>query len=155
MYRLFFEKEVWIWKPLRVGFHCSCNVLVESIKEDSNALCFQVASSSRLEVFLRKGVLKICSKCTGELPCRSTISIKPLFNFIDITLLQGCSPVNLSHIFRTPFLKNTSGLWMQSVWSGASILSSELKTHQESSIELNFKFQVTKKSDIKLFKRSI
>ena len=28
-------------------------------------------------------------------------------NFIDITLQHGCSPVNLLHIFRTPFLKNT------------------------------------------------
>ena len=28
------------------------------------------------EVLLVKGVLKICSKFTGELPCRSVISIK-------------------------------------------------------------------------------
>ena len=28
------------------------------------------------EVFLGKGVLKICSKFTGEHPCRSAISIK-------------------------------------------------------------------------------
>ena len=32
--------------------------------------------SSRPEVFLRKGVLKICSKFTGEHPYRSVISIK-------------------------------------------------------------------------------
>ena len=30
-------------------------------------------------------------------------------NFIEITLRQGCSPVHLLHIFRTPFHKNTSG----------------------------------------------
>ena len=30
-------------------------------------------------------------------------------NFIEITLLHGCSPVNLLHIFRTTFPKNTSG----------------------------------------------
>ena len=30
--------------------------------------------------------------------------------FIEITLRHGCSPVNLLHIFRTPFIKNTSGL---------------------------------------------
>ena len=29
-------------------------------------------------------------------------------NFIEITLRYGCSPVNLLHIFRTPFPKNTS-----------------------------------------------
>ena len=29
-------------------------------------------------------------------------------NFIEITLRHGCSPVNLLHIFRTPFTKNSS-----------------------------------------------
>ena len=28
-------------------------------------------------------------------------------NFIEVTLRQGCSPVNFLHVFRTPFLKNT------------------------------------------------
>ena len=65
--------------------------------------------SSRPEVFLRKGVLKICKKFTGEHPCRSVISIKLLCNFIEITFWHGCSPVNLLYIFRTPFLKNTFG----------------------------------------------
>ena len=60
--------------------------------------------SSHPEVFLEKGVLKICSKFTGEHPCQSAISIN-----IDIALRHGCSPVNLLHIFRTTFLKNTSG----------------------------------------------
>ena len=48
--------------------------------------------SSRQEVFLRKGVLKICSKFTGEHPWRRAISIKLFFNFIEITLRHGCSP---------------------------------------------------------------
>ena len=30
-------------------------------------------------------------------------------NFIEIALWQGCSPINLLYIFRTPFPKNTSG----------------------------------------------
>ena len=67
--------------------------------------------SSRSEVFLRKDVLNICSKFTGEHTCQSVISMKLLCNFIEITLQHGCSPVNLQHIFRTPFLKNTSG-WL-------------------------------------------
>ena len=50
-------------------------------------------------MFLKKGVLKIYSKFTGEHPSRSVISIKLL------------SHVNLLHIFRTPFPKNTSG-WL-------------------------------------------
>ena len=39
--------------------------------------------SSHLEVFLRKGVLKICSKFTGEHPCQSVISIKINFSIKD------------------------------------------------------------------------
>ena len=67
--------------------------------------------SSHLEVLLRKDVLKLCSKFTGENSYRSAISIKLLCNFIEITLCHGCSPVNLLHIFRTPFSMNTPG-WL-------------------------------------------
>ena len=65
--------------------------------------------SNHPEVFLEKGILKICNKLTEEHLCRSVISVKLLCNFIEITLLHGCSPVNLLHIFRAPFTKNTSG----------------------------------------------
>ena len=65
--------------------------------------------SSSSEVFLRKSVLQICRKFIGEYPCRSAISIKLQKNFIEIALGHGYSPVNLLHIFRTPFPKNTSG----------------------------------------------
>ena len=71
----------------------------------------QYYRSSHPEVFLTKGVLKIRRKFTGERPCRSTILIKLLCNFIEITLRHGCSPVNLLHIFRTPFPRNSSG-WL-------------------------------------------
>ena len=59
--------------------------------------------SSHPEVFLWKGVLKICRKFTGEQPCRSAISITLQSNFIEIALRHGCSPANLLHIFRTLF----------------------------------------------------
>ena len=62
-------------------------------------------------MFVRKGVLQICSKFTGEHPYQSVISIELLSSFIEIALWHGCSRVNLLHIFRTPFLKNTSG-WL-------------------------------------------
>ena len=65
--------------------------------------------SSRPEVFLGKAVLKIWSKFTGEHQWWSVNSIKLLSNFIEITLQQRCSPLNLLHIFRTLFLKNISG----------------------------------------------
>ena len=60
------------------------------------------------EVFLAKGVLKICSKFTREHPCRTVISEKWQSKFIKIALRHGCSPVNLLHIFRTTFPRNTS-----------------------------------------------
>ena len=62
--------------------------------------------NSQSEVFLRKAVLKICSKFTGEHPSRSATSIKLL--------------CNLLHIFRTPFPKNTCG-WLLLIF--ASIMS--------------------------------
>ena len=60
-------------------------------------------------LFLRKGVLKTCSKFTVK----------------NLTLRHGCSPVNLLHIFRTPFHKNTSGrlllkhLWRNFFWKNS------------------------------------
>ena len=47
--------------------------------------------SSRGELFLRKSVLKICPKFTGEHPCRSVISINLLCSFIEVTLWHGRS----------------------------------------------------------------
>ena len=64
---------------------------------------------------------------TGEQPCQSAISIKLYSNFIEITLRRGCSPVNLLHIFRAPFPRNTSvwlircSFWLQYCQSFRSI----------------------------------
>ena len=76
--------------------------LLEVIVTDSHG-------SSPTEVFFGKGVLEMCSRFTGENPFKNVISIKLLCKFIEATLRHGCSPVNLLHIFRTPFYKNTSG----------------------------------------------
>ena len=74
-----------------------------------------VYRSNHPEVFLRKGVLKICSTFTGKHPCWSAISIKLLCNFIEITLRHGCPPVNLLYIFKTTFPQNASeGLLLKS-----------------------------------------
>ena len=60
---------------------------------------------------------KICIKFTEEHPCRSVISVKLQSNFIEIILRHGCSPVNLLHIFRTPFLKNNpEWLLLHKLW---------------------------------------
>ena len=71
--------------------------------------------SSQPEVFLGEVTLKICSKFTGEHPCRSEISTKLFCNFIEIALRNGYSPVNLLHIFRAPFPK-------KHLWTAASDL---------------------------------
>ena len=51
--------------------------------------------SSHSEVFLDH-VLKICSKVTGEHPFQSVISVKLLWNFLEIALQHGCSMWNSS-----------------------------------------------------------
>ena len=92
-------------------FHLGCANLVPKGCQMMSFLKWLLSNmsykSSHPEVFLEKGVLKICSKFTIEHPCRSTISIKLQSNFIEITLRHGCSPVNLLHIFMTLFFKNT------------------------------------------------
>ena len=81
--------------------------------------------SSPPKVFLRKGVPEICSKFTGEHPCRSVISIKLQTNFIKITLWHGCSPLNLLYIFRTPFPRNTSG-WLLLITCFANVATDDI-----------------------------
>ena len=49
--------------------------------------------SSRPEVFLEKDVLKICSRFTGEHPCRSAISIK-----LQATLFKSASEESIQAI---------------------------------------------------------
>ena len=66
-------------------------------------LIIAILRSSPSKVFLGKGVQKICSNFTGEHPVP-----KLLCNFIEIALRHVCSLVNLLHIFRILFLKNTS-----------------------------------------------
>ena len=81
---------------------------VFSLYEPEHIVKFQKQPT---EVFLRTGVLKICRKFIREHPFQSVILIKLLCKFIDTALRHGCSPVNLLHIFRTLFHKNTSG-WL-------------------------------------------
>ena len=100
----------------------SIRLSIHSTRLSTQYLPVHSYRSSRPEVFLVKGVLKICSKFTGKHPCRNVIlvpyrsvlsikllSIKLLCNFIEITLRHGCSPVSLLHIFRTTFPWKTSG----------------------------------------------
>ena len=74
------------------------------------------------EMFLGKGALNMCSKFRRENPCRSVISLKLLCSFIEIALRHGCSLLNLLHVFRTPFYKNTYGGLLLNVWFGSLVL---------------------------------
>ena len=53
-----------------------------------------------------KKFCEICWKFTGGHLCQSVIFLQIQSNFIEITLLLGCSFVNLLHIFRTVSYKN-------------------------------------------------
>ena len=83
--------ELWLGKTR--ASECS-NTVVWSLSKISRK-----CRSSRPEVFLRKGVLKICSKFKKR--CSESKQ--------QITFRHEYSPVNLLYIFRTPFLKNSSG----------------------------------------------
>ena len=64
-------------------------------------------------------------------------------NFIEIALRDGCSPVNLLHIFRTPFSRNTSA------WLLLELYVFEDKQNRTSKVNYNNK----KHSKILLHKR--
>ena len=57
--------------------------------------------NSHSEVFLRKGVLKLCSNLQENTHAE--------VRFIEIALRHGCSAVNLLHVFRTYFLGTPLG----------------------------------------------
>ena len=75
---------------------------------------------------LRGVLMKRCSENMQQIyrrtPMPSAISIKLLCNFMEITLRHGCSPVNFLHIFRKPFLKNTSEGLLQDIGIADKIL---------------------------------
>ena len=86
--------------------------------------------SSHSEVFLRKCVLKICSKFTGEHPWWSAISTKLQSNFFEIELRYA--PVNLLHILRAPFQQNTSE-WLLLLWEKTQL------AHPSAHVSCSFK----------------
>ena len=109
----FSKPQLWnkfLWKTKDFLKKLSYHVLVQSTLNESALFPCKVAlskaRSSHPGVFLGKGILKICSKFTGEHSCRKVILIR---NFTEIALRHRWFSVNLLNIFRTPFPKNTSG----------------------------------------------
>ena len=59
---------------------------------------------------LARQLLQRAHLCTQQgFPSQSAILIKLQSNFVEITSWYGCSPINLLHVFRTPFPKNIPG----------------------------------------------
>ena len=75
-------------KPIWKETPCNGHLSITDTILDSDSVRYTKAA---LQVFLGESVLKIYSKLAGE------------------HSWHGCSPVNLLHIFRTPFCQNTSG----------------------------------------------
>ena len=91
----------------------------------------KIFRSSRPEVFLGKSILKICSKFSGEHPCRGAISIKLLRNFMKWHFGMGdflyiCC-IFSEHLFQGTPLNGC--IWILSNWSIKSLLSFILSTY--------------------------
>ena len=87
---------------------CKKGVLILSTSENTCVGVFLFSGvaedrSSPPEVFLGKGVLKICNKFTGEHPWQSVISIKLQSNFFEITLAWDFS-CKFAGYFQNTFL---------------------------------------------------
>ena len=84
------------------------NDLVLEINTSYLLFTFLMFRSISPEVLVYEGALNICSKIAGQHPCGSVVSIiKLLGNSMEIILPDGHFPVNLLHILRAPFYKNT------------------------------------------------
>ena len=109
--------KVYEWKTLLLAWvclkHTTCDIhqIVKWVKTVNDMM----TSIGDLKILATEAALsrpfeeKVFWKFTGEYLCQCAISIKMLSNFIEIALWHAYSSVHLLHIFRTPFLKNTSG----------------------------------------------
>ena len=74
-------------------------------------------------------------------------------NFIEIALRHGCSPVNLLHIFRTPFTKNTSvRLLLEELWSKIRDLIRSITKNSDGSDEKYIKIKFVSDDNLPLNK---
>ena len=85
-----------LWKTIWLTKHFSISVFIN-------------CRSSRPEVFLGKGVLKLCNKFTGKHPCQSVIAIKLLKQLYLNHISAWVFSCKFAAYFHKPFPKNTSG----------------------------------------------
>ena len=62
---------------------------------------------------------------------------KVAINFIEITLRHGCSPVNLLHIFKKLFPRNTSG-WLLLLFGSIKLLRQVISLFTASEYIINY-----------------
>ena len=101
-----------------------CHEFPEQIKEKSccGQFSFQMKTKSHITIFrffqLRNSSEQAESNQlfvqsifkSGGVPKKTCPeNMQQIYRKIEITLWHGCSPVNLLHIFRTPFFRNTPG----------------------------------------------
>ena len=85
-----------------------CEMQLEWLEKWNNSLTIHFKLQKQpSRAVLRKRCSENMQQIYRRTPCRSAISIKLLYNFIEIGLQNGCSPVNLLHIFRISFPRNT------------------------------------------------
>ena len=73
--------------------------------------------SSPPKVFSKKGTAQIQSEPTVEKTRGSATPTKPLCNFIETTLMQGCAPENPHHTCKTPLHGRTPPVCQKSFLS--------------------------------------
>ena len=99
---------------LQYFFNCFFQMLTLAFSKYSMLTYFTTGtpSSKNQKQPSRIALMKRCSGNMHQMYWRIPVPKSDLFrNFIEITLRHRCSPINLLHIFRTPFSQNTSG-WL-------------------------------------------
>ena len=98
------------------------SIWLMSFIEIDYLLCKRNASSHTLQKHPSRGVLKekvFMQRIYRRTPMSKCHFNKVACNIMEITLRHGCSPINLLHIFRKLFDKNTSGGLLLTLPSGS------------------------------------
>ena len=111
------KRKYWFW--LSMNMKKSLHLLNMLFYEKFAERCQYIVRKQPFRVVLKKRCSENIQQIYRRTPMQKydfnkvTLQVALLcfcnFCFIEIALLRGCSPVNLLHVFKAPFLKNTSG----------------------------------------------